>query len=124
MPTSTTSLSSTLPASMEYFMPKKRIRSAGYPRCSDPDLHDSPTLESQAKAIREHCKKQGYELTDDHMYPEAMTAYMVHYTQRPQLMALLRAAKRGEFDVLVVTEIRAISRRQVEVFVIYDLLQK
>src|SRR5205085_1055465 len=37
---------------------------------------------------------------------------------------MLAAAKRGEFIVLVVTEIRAISRRQVEVFVIYDLLQK
>jgi site-specific DNA recombinase len=105
-------------------MPKRRIRAAGYPRCSDPDLHDSPTLESQAKAIREHCAKLAYELTEDHMYPEAMSAYMVHYTQRPKLMELLAAAKRKEFDVLVVTEIRAISRRQVEVFVIYDLLQK
>lgn len=105
-------------------MPKKRIRAAGYPRCSDENLKDSPTLESQAKAIREHCGKEGYELTEDHMYPEAMTAYLVNYTERPQLMKLLAAAKRKEFDVLVVTEIRAISRKQVEVFVIYDLLQK
>src|SRR5256885_2283675 len=105
-------------------IPKKRIRAAGYPRCSDANLKDSPTLESQAKAIREHCCKEGYELTEDHMYPEAMTAYLVNYTERPQLMKLLAAAKRKEFDVLVVTEIRAISRRQVEVFVIYDLLQK
>ena len=117
-------VSSTLSASWEYFMPKKRIRAAGYPRCSDPDLHDSPTLESQAKAIREHCKKQGYDFTEDHMYHEAKSAYLVHYTQRPKLMELLAAAKRREFDVLVVTEIRAISRRQVEVFVIYDVLQK
>ena len=115
---------STAAISWEYLMPKKRIRAAGYPRCSDPDLHDSPTLESQAKAIRDHCQAQGYELTEDHLYPEAMSAYMVHYTQRPKLMALLAAAKRKEFDVLVVTEIRAISRRQVEVFVIYDILQK
>src|SRR5438067_3382875 len=103
-------------------MPKKRIRAAGYPRVSNPNLKDSPTLESQAKAIREYCQKEGYELTEDHMYPEAMTAYMLHYTQRPRLMELLAAAKRKEFDVLVVTEIRAISRRQVEVFVIYDML--
>src|SRR6266571_8262942 len=119
-----TTFKGTAPISWEYLMPKKRIRAAGYPRCSDPDLHDSPTLESQAKAIRDHCAKLGYELTEDHMYPEAMSAYMVHYTQRPKLMALLAAAKRKEFDVLVVTEIRAISRRQVEVFVIYDILQK
>ncbi|HEY7348349.1 MAG TPA: recombinase family protein [Ktedonobacterales bacterium] len=44
--------------------------------------------------------------------------------ERPQLIRLLEAAKRREFDVLVVTEVRAISRRQVEVFIIYDLLQK
>ncbi|MGZ3645136.1 MAG: recombinase family protein [Ktedonobacteraceae bacterium] len=119
-----TTLRGTAAISWEYLMPKKRIRAAGYPRCSDPDLHDSPTLESQANAIREHCGKLGYELSEDHMYPEAMSAYMVHYTQRPKLMALLAAAKRKEFDVLVVTEIRAISRRQVEVFVIYDILQK
>ena len=116
--------SSTAQFSWEYLMPKKRIRAAGYPRCSDANLKDSPTLESQAKAIREHCRQEGYELTEDHLYPEAMTAYLVNYTERPQLMKLLAAAKRKEFDVLVVTEIRAISRRQVEVFVIYDLLQK
>lgn len=105
-------------------MPKRRKRAAGYPRVSDPDLHDSPTIESQERAIRSYCEKEGYELSGDHLYPEAMTAYMVPYTQRPQLMAILAAAKRREFDVLVVTEIRAISRKQVEVFVIYDILQK
>jgi len=105
-------------------MPKRRVRAAGYPRNSDPNLKDSPTLESQANAIRDHCKKEGYELTEDHMYSEAISAYLVHYTQRPKLMELLAAAKRREFDVLVVTEVRAISRKQVEVFVIYDILQK
>jgi site-specific DNA recombinase len=110
--------------SWEYLMPKRQERAAGYPRCSDENLHDSPTLESQAKAIRTHSQKEGYDLTEDHIYPEAMTAYMLPYTQRPKLMQLLAAARRGEFDVLVVTEVRAISRRQVEVFVIYDLLQK
>ncbi len=110
--------------SWEYLMPKRRVRAAGYPRNSDENLKDSPTLESQAKAIRDYCRKEGYELTDDHMYPEAISAYLVNYTQRPKLMQLLAAAKRREFDVVVVTEVRAISRKQVEVFVIYDLLQK
>ncbi len=105
-------------------MPKRKMRAAGYPRNSDPNLKDSPTLESQAKAIREYCEKEGYELTEDHVYAEAMSAYLVHYTERPKLMALLAAAKRREFDVLVVTEVRAIGRKQIEIFVIYDLLQK
>src|SRR5436309_9029135 len=44
--------------------------------------------------------------------------------EREKLQLLLDAAKRKLFDVLVVSEIRAISRRQVEVLVIYDMLQK
>ena len=123
---STSSPSGTTRFSWEYLnlMPKRKIKAAGYPRNSDPNLKDSPTLESQAKAIREYCEKEGYELTEDHMYAEAMSAYLVHYTERPQLMALFAAAKRREFDVLVVTEVRAIGRKQVEIFVIYDILQK
>src|SRR5215469_1777531 len=49
---------------------------------------------------------------------------MVPYMEREKLLAMLEAAKRREFDVLVVVEVRAISRRQVEVFIIYDMLQK
>jgi DNA invertase Pin-like site-specific DNA recombinase len=122
--TSTSKQSYVEQLSWEYLMPTRKERAAGYPHCSDENLYDSPTLDSQAKAIRTHCQKEGYEITDDHMYPEAMTAYLLPYTQRPKLMELLAAAKRREFDVLVVTEVRAISRRQVEVFVIYDMLQK
>lgn len=120
MPQST----STLTASWEYLMPKRKERAAGYIRESDPSLADSNTIDSQAKAVREHCQKEGYDYDSDHEYKEALSAYMIPYTQRPKLMELLAAAKRGEFDVLVVSEIRAISRKQVEVFVLYDLLQK
>src|SRR5436305_1150038 len=105
-------------------MPKRRERAAGYIRESDPTLADSTTIDSQAKAVRLHCQKEGYDYTDKHEYREAISAYLVPYLQRPTLMELLKAAKRKEFDVLVLTEIRALSRRQVEVFIIYDLLQK
>ncbi|MFL5698162.1 MAG: recombinase family protein, partial [Ktedonobacteraceae bacterium] len=72
----------------------------------------------------DHCLKQGYECDPKHEYREALSAYTVPYMQRLRLLDMLEAAKRKEFDVLVVSEIRAISRRQVEVFVIYDMLQK
>ncbi len=104
-------------------MPTKRIiRAAGYPRVSDPNKKDSTTLESQAKEIRAYCEKQGYELSEVHMYPEAHTAYMLPYRDRPQLMKLLDAARRHEFDVVVVTEFNRLSRRQIEQAVIIDLL--
>jgi len=106
-------------------MPKRKERMAGYIRESDPSLADSVTIESQAKAVRKYAEKEGY-IYDVavHEFREAISAYTIPYMQRPQLLKLLEAAKRREFDVVVVSEVRAISRRQVEVFIIYDILQK
>ena len=106
-------------------MPKRKERMAGYIRESDPSLADSTTIESQAKAVRLYAEKEGY-IYDIAVYEyrEAISAYTVSYMERPQLLKLLAAARRKEFDVLVVSEVRAISRRQVEVFIIYDMLQK
>ena len=106
-------------------MPKRKERMAGYIRESDPSLADSTTIESQAKAVRQYAEKEGYIYdTAVYEYKEAISAYMVPYMERPVLQKLLEAAKRREFDVLVVLEVRAISRRQVEVFIIYDMLQR
>ncbi len=97
---------------------------AGYIRESDPTLADSTTIESQAKAVRMYGEKEGYLYEPQHEYREAISAYMVPYMERAKLLKLLEAAKRHEFDVLVVSEVRAISRRQVEVFIVYDMLMK
>jgi site-specific DNA recombinase len=99
-------------------------RAAGYPRVSDESLYDSKTLESQEKEIRRYIEKQGYELNEDHMYPEAMTAYMKPFRERPQFMNMLDAARRKEFDVLVVTEYSRLSRRQIEQAVIIHMLEQ
>lgn len=107
-------------------MPKKKERMAGYIRFSDPSVPlDDSVMESQAKAIREYAAREGY-LYDisKHEYREAISGYTVPYMERKTLLACLAAAKRREFDVFVVTEVRSISRRTVEVFVIYDMLQK
>ena len=110
---------------MEFLgMNKKHIRAAGYPRVSDPNKKDSVTIESQEADIRRYIERQGYELTEDHIYPEAMTAYMLPFRDRPVFMKLIEAAKRGEFDVLVVSEYSRLARKQVEQAVIIDLLQK
>ncbi len=111
--------------SWEYLMPKRKERAAGYIRESDPTLADSNTIDSQANAVRLYCEKEGY-IYDVavHEYREAISAYTTKYTQRTRLLDMLAAAKRHEFDVLVLSEIRALSRQQVEVFVIYDILKK
>jgi len=101
-------------------MPKRRERMALYTRESDPRLADSTTIESAAQSVREHGERQGYIYDPDLDFREAISSVEVPYMYRKRLQDMLDAAKRGLFDVLVVTEIRAISRRQVEVLVIYD----
>jgi site-specific DNA recombinase len=110
--------------SMEFFGMRKKIRAAAYPRVSDQNKKDSATLESQEADIRRYINQQGYELLEEHVYPEAMTAYMLPFRDRPQFTKLLEAAKRHEFDVVIVTEYCRLSRRQIEQAVIIDLLQR
>ena len=110
--------------SWEYFMPKRRERMALYIRESDPRLATSVTIESQAKLVREYGEKEGYVYNPDLEFREAVSAYEVPYTERVELLRMLDAAKKKLFDVLIVSEVRAIGRRQVEVLVIYDMLLK
>jgi threonine synthase len=77
-----TSPSRILQASMEYLMPKRKERAAGYIRESDPTLLNSSTIDSQAKAVRQYCEKEGYIYEPQHEYREAISAYTVPYMQR------------------------------------------
>ncbi len=97
-----------------------------YVRESDILLADSTTIESAVKACREYGQKEGYLFDpNSHEYKEAISAYSVPYYQRPVLMNMLKAAGRKEFDVLVITEVRALSRKgAAEVLLIYNELQK
>ena len=79
-------------------MPTRKKRAAIYVRESDVTLADSTTIESAVKACKDHCEKEKYLLLPQHQYKEAISAYMVPYFQRPQLMAILAAAKRQKRD--------------------------
>src|SRR2546421_10208526 len=110
---------------MEYLnMPKRKERMLGYIRESDITLADSTTIESAAKAVRLYGEKMGYIYDPQHEFREAIGAYTVPYMERKVLLEALASCKRGEVDVFVITEIRALGRRQVEIFVLYDMLQK
>ena len=119
-------VSSTAQISLEYLMAHRKQRAAIYVRESDTTLAmDSTTVESAIKALLEHCEKEGYDVDPTHIFKEAISGYAVYYFDRPELMKMLKAAERKEFDVLCVTEIRALSRRGAgEVLVIYNSLQK
>jgi site-specific DNA recombinase len=107
-------------------MPQRKQRAAIYVRESDTTLAmDSTTVESAVKALLDHAAKEGYEVDPTHIFKEAISGYSVYYFDRIELMKMLKTAERKEFDVLLVTEIRALSRRGAgEVLVIYNSLQK
>ncbi len=106
-------------------MPKRRERAGRYIRESDERLiPGTTTMESGTKVVNEYCSRQGYICEPEHEWREAISAVEVPYMERKKLLAMLTAAKRREFDVLVIPEIRALARRQVEVLIIYDMLQK
>ncbi len=105
-------------------MPARRERMALYIRESDPSLATSTTIESQAKVVREYGEKEGYIYNPELEFREAVSAYEVPYTERLELLKMLDAAKKKLFDVLCISEVRALGRRQVEVLVIYDMLLK
>ena len=117
---------STLPASREYLMPERKKRCAIYVRESDISLGmDSTTIESAVKALLSRAEHQGYVVYPENIYKEAISGYHTYYFDRPGLMQMLKDASQNLFDVLLVTEIRALSRRGAgEVLVIYNSLQK
>ena len=94
----------------------------GYPRVSDINIPlDSGTLDSQAKAIRHYCDTNRLTLLG--MYPEAMTAYMKPFRERPVFMQVMDLARKKQIDAVVVTEYARLSRRQGEQAVIVELLR-
>jgi site-specific DNA recombinase len=106
-------------------MPQRKERAGRYIRESDERLvAGTTTMESQTKVVNEYCDSQRYICEPEHEWREAISAVEVPYMERKELLKMLAAAKRREFDVLVISEVRALARRQVEVLVIYDMLQK
>src|SRR5260221_3288200 len=117
--------SSTARISREYLqMPEKKKRAIGYIRESKLMALDTPTMESKAKYVREHCQRMGYDYdpeTDE--YRESQSAYEGPYFERPVLMSALHASQ--HYDVFVCSEVRALSRRGPgEVMYLYDLLER
>jgi site-specific DNA recombinase len=106
-------------------MPQKKpsIHIVGYARVSDSGISlDSATIESQMKAIKKYCESEGLIL--DAIYPEAMTAYLKPYKERPVFMSIMDKARKGLIEGVVVTEFSRLSRRQGEQAVIVELLRE
>ena len=102
---------------------RKHLIVAAYVRESDPSLENSATIESQKQAIREYCQKEGYELSEDLIYADALSSTKLPYRKRPQLMKALDDAGKL-FHILIVNEYGRLARKQTEQAVLIELLKE
>ena len=85
-------------------------RAAIYARSATLKLIADPKgVRGQVETCVRYCEKHGFTIKPDLIKQEI--AGGVSYKERQGLMALLEAAKRGEFDVLVITDLERLSRR-------------
>src|SRR5438105_2206323 len=88
-------------------------RAAAYLRASASELNSRLEVErsilDQDDKVRAFCDKNGYARSHDHFEADR-TSGMVALEERPSLRKLLEAARRREFDFLVVTKIDRLAR--------------
>jgi site-specific DNA recombinase len=100
-------------------MRDKIIRAAIYVRVStEKQEKEGYSLDSQIKECLDYCKKHGYRVAPEHIYREVMSA--VVYRERKQLNELRAAARRREFDRLVVYDLDRLAREDTHQTVIME----
>jgi DNA invertase Pin-like site-specific DNA recombinase len=96
----------------------KPIRAASYARYSS-DLQRPTSIRDQFALSESVIEREGFQpcerFSDEAMSGEA-------FEDRPGLVAMLKAAKAGCFDVLVIEAIDRLSRKQADLFAIKDIL--
>lgn len=93
-------------------MTTQQKRAAIYARIATPAQMPGESefaLENQIAEARSYCQKQGYSISEQHIYHEVFTG--TEYKNRPQLSRLRDAAKQGEFAVVVVVAYDRIARK-------------
>lgn len=80
------------------------------------------SLQSQLQGCREHALSQGYLIDEARIFREVHTA--VEYYERPEMMRMREAAKRREFDAVIVYAYDRLARKQIHQAIIIDSLQQ
>ena len=99
------------------------MKAAGYVRVSSSGQaeEDKLSLENQEKVIRKYCASEGFELLDEHRYKDVMTGAR---SDRPQLQALLAAARRREFKHVIVNDLTRFGRSAQDLLAHTTILKK
>src|SRR5947209_1056290 len=85
-------------------------RAAIYARIATPPQEPQPNpFAFQIRECQSYCEHHSYSLHEAHIYQEVFSGVAVQL--RPQLTRLRDAAKRGEFDVLVIVAYDRLARK-------------
>jgi site-specific DNA recombinase len=84
---------------------------------------ENNALATQIRLCKMHCQVQGYATDEKHIYSEIGSGNDGQ-SPRPQLTALLEAAKQGAFEVLVIATQNRLSRRLIHANTIIEELQQ
>ncbi len=87
-------------------MAKTRNRAAIFARYSS-SLQNDLSLEAQVTEIERYCEREGFEITHRFLLPETRSALV---ERSEEFQAMVRAARRGEFDQLVVHKLDRFTR--------------
>ena len=105
-------------------MERKLIVAALYVRNSDTSKQDSEIQKAQLEAIKAYAKEHGYEIREELIYREAISAIKCPYWERKELLRMWDDAERGLFDVVLVTEMFRLARFASEQFAIIEHLKR
>jgi len=86
------------------------VRAVGYVRVSSEEQVQGLSLDAQRREIARYCEQHGHELLEFYA-DEGVSAYTDQIAKRPAFSALLEAAQRREFDVVVVHTLDRWARR-------------
>lgn len=105
-------------------MEKKVIVAALYVRNSDSSKMDTEIQMAQLEALKKHAREKGYEVRENLIYREAISAIKCPYWERKELLRMWDDAERGLFDVVLVTEMFRLARFASEQFAVIEHLRR
>ena len=79
-----------------------------YARSATPDQSGDNTLGLQIRKLQAYCRSKKYSVLDSHVYEEIASGS--DYKNRLAMTALREAAKRGEFEIVVIVDYDRIAR--------------
>src|SRR5437588_11705376 len=112
-------------ATQEFFrVEKKLIVAALYIRNSDSSKMDTEVQKAQLEALKKYAKEHGYEIREELIYREAISAIKCPYWERKELLRMWDDAERGLFDIVLVTEMFRLARYASEQFAVIEHLKR